>query len=156
MWPDLSIYFASCFGHLWWGLWFEFLVILEVGHPGHLKIGVRVLLCFTYQFVVPRFRKGICTFGEIGNPGNRLLGFLNSLGVGGVLRLGYVGDLLFCYQCFRGDHSDQFLEFLAFLFIRKIELGEGRVVAKESHSFIWWVAIVNPGKEVWDETMPSL
>ena len=34
-------------------------------------------------------------FGEIGDPGNRLLGFLNSLGVGGVLRLGYIGDLLF-------------------------------------------------------------
>ena len=34
------------------------------------------------------------------------------------------------------------------MFIRKIELDRGRVVAKESHSFIWWVAIVNPGKEV--------
>ena len=34
------------------------------------------------------------------------------------------------------------------LFIRKIELEGGRVVAKESHSFIWWIAIVNPGKEV--------
>ena len=29
-------------------------------------------------------------------------------------------------------------------------------MAKESHGFIWWVAIVNPGKEVRDETMPSL
>ena len=63
--------------------------------------------------------------------------------------LGYVGNLLFCYQCVRGNHSDWFPEFLGFfLFIRKIELGGGRVVVKGSHSFIWWVAIVNPGKEV--------
>ena len=42
-----------------------------------------------------------------------------------------------------------FRGFWIFLFIRKIEfLDGGRVVAKESHSFIWWVAIVNPGKEV--------
>ena len=41
----------------------------------------------------------------------------------------------FCYQCFRGDHSNWFLEFLDFpFFIREIELGEGRVVAKGSHS----------------------
>ena len=54
-------------------------------------------------------------FSGIGDPGDRLLGFLHSLGVGGgVLRLGYVGDLLFCYQFFRGDHSDWFLEFLGF------------------------------------------
>ena len=33
-------------------------------------------------------------------------------------------------------------------FIGKIELGVGRVVAKESHSLFWGVAIVNPGKEV--------
>ena len=33
-------------------------------------------------------------------------------------------------------------------FIGKTELGIGRVVAKESHSLFWWVAIVNPGKEV--------
>ena len=126
----------------------NFLAILEVGHPGCLEVGVRVLLCFTYHFAMPRFWKGILYFGEIGNPGNQLLGFLNSLGVEGILRLGCIGDLLFCYQCFRGDHSNQFPEFLVFLFIRKIELGEGRVVAKESRSFIWWVAIVNPGKEV--------
>ena len=48
--------------------------------------------------------------------------------------MGYIGDLLFCYQCFRGDHSNWFPEFLGFPFIRRIELGEGRVVAKESHS----------------------
>ena len=42
-----------------------------------------------------------------------------------------------------------FQSFWVLLFIRKIELGEGTVVAKESHSFFfWWVAIVNPGKEV--------
>ena len=41
-----------------------------------------------------------------------------------------------------------FWSFWVFLFIRKIELEEGRVVAKESHSVIWWVAIVNPGKDV--------
>ena len=82
--------------------------------PGRLEVGVRVLLCFTYCFAMPRFWKGICTFGEIGDPGDQLLGFLNSLGVGGVLRLGYVGDLLFCYQCFRGNHSDWFPEFLDF------------------------------------------
>ena len=49
-----------------------------------------------------------------------------------------------------------FRGFWVFLLIRKIELEGGRVVAKESHSFIWWVAIVNPGKEVSDETTPSL
>ena len=41
-----------------------------------------------------------------------------------------------------------FRSFWVFLFIREIELEGGRVVAKESHSFIWWVAFVNPGKEV--------
>ena len=98
---------------------------------------------------MPKLWKGIYTFGEIGDPGNRLLGFINSLGVEGVLRLGYIGDpFYFCYQCFRGDHSNWFWSFWVFLFIRKIELEDGRVVAKESHSFIWWVAIVNPGKEV--------
>ena len=55
----------------------------------------------------------------------------------------------FCYQCFRGVTTVVgFWSFCVFLFIRKIELDGGRVVAKESHSFIWWVAIVNPGKEV--------
>ena len=52
---------------------------------------------------MPRFCKGILYFSEIGNPGDpgdRLLGFLNSLGVGGVLRLGYVGDLLFLLPVF--------------------------------------------------------
>ena len=49
---------------------------------------------------MPKFWKGICTFGEIGNPGDRLLGFLNSLGVGVVLRLGYIGDLLFLLLVF--------------------------------------------------------
>ena len=53
-------------------------------------------------------------FSEIGDPGDQLLWFINSFGVGGVLRLGYIGDLLFCYQCFRGDHSDWFPEFLGF------------------------------------------
>ena len=41
-----------------------------------------------------------------------------------------------------------FWSFWVLLFIRKIELGEGRVVAKESHRFIWWGAIVNPRKDV--------
>ena len=33
-------------------------------------------------------------------------------------------------------------------FIEKIEVRVGRVVAKESHSSFWGVAIVNPGREV--------
>ena len=41
-----------------------------------------------------------CILGEIGNPGNLLLWFLNSLGVRGVLRLGYVSDLLFLLPVF--------------------------------------------------------
>ena len=49
---------------------------------------------------MPRFWKGILYFGEIGDPGDRLLRFLNSLGVGGVLQLGYVGDLLFLLTMF--------------------------------------------------------
>ena len=49
---------------------------------------------------MPKLWKGFCTFGEIGNPGDRLLRFLNSLGVGCVLRLGYVGDLLFLLPVF--------------------------------------------------------
>ena len=56
-------------------------MILEVGHPGHLRVGVRVLLCFTYHFAMPKFWKEICTFGEIGNHGNQFLKFLNSLGM---------------------------------------------------------------------------
>ena len=74
------------------------MAILEVGRPGHLKVGVRVLLCFTYRFVMPGFwGEKFCILGEIGD---RLLGFLNSLGVGGVLRLDYVGDLLFLLPVF--------------------------------------------------------
>ena len=34
------------------------------------------------------------------------------------------------------------------VYLKKQSLDKGRVVAKESHSFIWWVAIVNPSKEV--------
>ena len=45
-------------------------MILEVGHPGHLEVGVRVLLCFTYRFVMSRFRRGILYFSEIGDPGD--------------------------------------------------------------------------------------
>ena len=51
-------------------------------------MGVRVLLCFIDCFAMPRFWKGICTFGEIGDPGNQLLGFLNSLGVGECTEVG--------------------------------------------------------------------
>ena len=69
--------------------------------PGRLKVGVRVLLCFTYCFAMSKFWGGkTCTFGEIGNRGDQFLGFPDSLGVWGVLRLDYVGDLLFCYRCF--------------------------------------------------------
>ena len=74
-------------------------------------------------------------FSEIGDPGDQLLGFLNSLGVGGVLRLGYVGDLLFFVTSALGATTAiSFQGFQVFLFLRKIELAEGRVVAKESHS----------------------
>ena len=59
------------------------MAILEVGHPGHLKVGVRVLLCFTYCFAMPGFwGEKFCVLGEIGDPGDQFLGFLNSLGVG--------------------------------------------------------------------------
>ena len=78
----------------------EYLAILKVGRRGRLKVGVRVLLCFTYCFAIPKFWDEICTFGEIGDHGNQLLGFLNSLGVWGVLRLDYVGDLLFLLPVF--------------------------------------------------------
>ena len=73
-----------------------------------------------YCYVLPialqclGFGGKILYFGEIGDPGNRLLRFLNSLGVEGVLRLGHVGDLLFLLPVFRGDHSNRFLEFLGF------------------------------------------
>ena len=49
---------------------------------------------------MPEFWKGISTFGEIGDPGDQLLRFLNSLGVGGILRLGYIGDPLFLLPVF--------------------------------------------------------
>ena len=160
MWPDLYIYFNSFFfGCLRWGLWFEILVILEVGHPGHLKVGVRVLLCFTYRFVMPGFGgRNFVFLGETGNPGNWLLWFLNSLGGGGMCWgwATWVTFYFFVTSVLGATTAIGFWSFWVFLCIRKIELEGSRVVAKESHSFIWWVAIVNPGKEVWDETMPSL
>ena len=84
---------------------------------------------------LPRFWRGILYFSEIGDPGDRNLGFLNSLEWEGcVLGLGYVGDLVFYYQCFGVTTAIGFRGFWVPLFIREIELGEGRVVAKESHS----------------------
>ena len=55
-----------------------------MGCPGRLEVGIRVMLCFTYHFAMLRFWTGILYFGEIGDPGDRLLRFLNSLGVGGL------------------------------------------------------------------------
>ena len=64
---------------------------LNLGHCYGLPIALRYL----------GFGGRILYFGEIGDPGNQILGFLNSLGVGGgVLRLSYVGDLLFLLQVF--------------------------------------------------------
>ena len=61
---------------------------------------------------MPNFWGNICTFGEIGDHGDQFLGFPNSLGVWGVLRLDYVGDLFyFATIVFRGNHSDWFLDF---------------------------------------------
>ena len=49
--------------------------------------------------------------------------------------MGYVGYLLFFVTIVLGvTTAIGFSTFWVFLFIRKIELGEGRVVAKESHS----------------------
>ena len=76
------------------------MAILEIGRPGRSRVGVRVLLCFTYHFVMPKFWKEICTFDEIGDHGNQFLGFLNSLGCGVYLRLDYLGDLLFLLPVF--------------------------------------------------------
>ena len=53
---------------------------------------------------------------------------------GGVLGLGYEGDLVFCYECFGVTTAIGFWGFRVPLFIREIELGKGRVMAKESHS----------------------
>ena len=78
-------------------------MIQAISCPGRLKVGVRVLLCFTYRFVMPKFWGGeICTFGEIGDHGDQFLRFPNSLGVWGVLRLDYIGDLLFLLPVFLG------------------------------------------------------
>ena len=50
---------------------------------------------------MPKFWGGeICTFGEIGDHGDQFLGFPNSFGVWGVLRLGYMVTFYFCYKCF--------------------------------------------------------
>ena len=46
--------------------------------------------------------------------------------------MGYVGDFLFCYQCFGVTTAIGFQGFQVSLFIRKIELGEGRVLAKKA------------------------
>ena len=57
------------------------------------------------------------------------------MGGGCVLGLGYVGDILVLLPVFRGmTTAISCRSFWVFLFIRKIELGGGRVVAKESHS----------------------
>ena len=63
---------------------FEILVIQAINCSGHLKVGVGVLLCFTYHFVMPKFVGKISTFGELGDHGDRFLGFPNFFGSGGV------------------------------------------------------------------------
>ena len=49
---------------------------------------------------MPKLWEETGTFGEIGDHGDQFLGFLNSLGVWGVLRLDYIGDLLFLLPVF--------------------------------------------------------
>ena len=54
---DLTFTFAFYFfvlGQLRWELWFGILVIQAINCPGRLKVGVRVLLCFTYHFAMPK------------------------------------------------------------------------------------------------------
>ena len=67
-WGCFKILFGACdltftyyFYFLFWGscdgrLWFEILVIQVINCSGHLKVRVRVLLCFTYCFVMPKFK----------------------------------------------------------------------------------------------------
>ena len=66
-WVHFKIFFGMCdltftfaftlvLWQLWWELWFEILAIQVINFPGHLKVGVRVLLCFTYCFVMPKFK----------------------------------------------------------------------------------------------------
>ena len=58
--------------------------MLVISRPGRLKVEVRVLLCFTYRFAMPKFwGGGICTFGQIGDCGGRFLRFPNYF-LGGV------------------------------------------------------------------------
>ena len=86
---------------LFWGgcnkLWFGILVIQAINHFGHLKFGLKVLLCFVYCFAMSTLnfiilvRLGIVAID---------LWFLNSRGLWGVLRLCYIWDLLFGYLYF--------------------------------------------------------
>ena len=83
------------------------------------------MLCDVYVL-----RGGICTTGEIGNYGDQFLWFPYFWDVG-CTEVG-AGNFLLYY------HGDWFLGFLGFLcLLEKQSLDRGRVVAKESHSFIW-------------------
>ena len=113
------------------------LAILEAGCHCRFEVGLRVLLCFTYRFLMPRFfGREFCTLVRLVTLAIDFSGFQNCLRVVGVLKLGYLGDLLFCCQCFwGGDHSDRFPEFLDLpAYMKNRFLEEDRVVAKESHS----------------------
>ena len=63
-------------------------MILEVGCAGHLKVGVRVLLCFTYRFAMPKFGRTFAMGAMIwnfGDPGSWSPWLLESWGKGTVM-----------------------------------------------------------------------
>ena len=55
-----------------------------------------------------------------------------------------------------GDHSNRFPEFLGFpVYFRKIELGEGRVVAKESHNLFGGLQLSTQAKRCEKRPCPA-
>ena len=78
-----------------WPSWKLVVVVARKLHEGYCYVLHIALQCLG-------FGGKILYFGEIGNPGDQLLGFLNFFGGwGGMLGLSHIGDILILLPVFR-------------------------------------------------------
>ena len=99
---DLTFTFAFTFvlGQLQWELCFEILAIQAISCPGHWKVGVRVLLCFTYCFAMPKFWGTFVLLVRLAIMSIDFLGFQIMWGCGVYRGWTTLVKFLFCYHCF--------------------------------------------------------
>ena len=113
---DLTFIFAFTFvlGQLQWELWFEILAIQAINCPGRLRVGVRVLLHFTYHFVMPKFWGTFVLWVRLVIVVIDFSGFQILWGCG--VYWGWTILVTFCFatSVFRSDQSDWFPGFLDF------------------------------------------